>query len=89
MIDLNKKIDGEVDEVIFLETIEKAKKVISNSCNINMNEIQKITDENITLNLDKRGKVNCRRIIFSFNQGSLDCYLSVNNDFIEIIHHPK
>lgn len=86
----NKSIKENISEELFLDEVEKSKKCISDCLKINVSEINKISDEYLSnVKLDNHSISNCRRIIFDFHYGLMDCYLDLDRKFIEIFHFPK
>ena len=86
----NKTIENnKINVELFIIEVENAKNCLAKCLNIEKVEIKEIADEEILVALNGRKKTLCRRKIFDFGQGTLDCYLSKNNKFIEIFHHPN
>jgi hypothetical protein len=81
--------NSKIDEELFIIEVENAKNCISKCLNLDKIEIKEIADEEVIVALNGRKKTLCKRKIFDFGQGTLDCYLSKNYDFIEIFHHPN
>lgn len=79
----------------FYSEIEKSKNCITKCLNIKSTDFIEISDSIVDVEkLDSRIKVKCRRKLFNYgnndeNKGTLECYLSIENDFIEIFHHPN
>lgn len=85
----NKIIEENITEELFLNEIQKAKKCVAKVLNINIQEICEVANENVLVTLDNRETTLCYRKIFSYETGSIDCYMSNDLTFIEIFHHPN
>jgi len=85
----NRTIEKNVNEELFFEEIEKTKKCLAKVLNIDVKNIIEVADEDVFATIDSREKTFCKRKIYNFEQGSIDCYMSKDLKFIEIFCHPN
>lgn len=79
--------DNSVNEELFQQEIKNVLNCISICLKINTNDIKEIINEKrVRISINGRMNTLCKRIVFDYGSGTLDCCMSLDFKFIEIFH---